>query len=210
MRNMILMMLPLCGLAALSAQSPEYSVGVGLIQALDGLKKVTHASTGLALEGAATMPIRDTASLGRLSLSANLMPGKQHGTAKSSLRSLQLSLDALLDTPLPSLRAVVGFSGNNYSVSNSGTETFRPETGIGMTGKYAPVDVWAVTDTRGLKLGIRLGLAYQWDRHLSGEFLFQSTELGGGTYETSGTTFVRTNDGPVNPSWFQFNLRYTF
>lgn len=220
-------MLLLCVAPGLRAQAPAIrpSVGVSGLLALDGLQKATHRSSGLAVDVAATLPLPGTRADGRLSLGFHDMPGSMHGTARTSLRNLQLAGDILLGTGKG--RVLLGLSANRYTAWNEGHETFAyipvviqtlptPKTEYNIV----PVDCWEVTSegARGVKLGLRLGYERTLADHWSLTALFQVTELSGGEFVPDASLSVpsgaqkysRVNRGPVNPSWLQVGVRYHF
>jgi len=210
------------------------SVDLSLVTGTDALTKVTHRSGlgGAALGAQATLDLPFEGLEGRLGLQGTLLPGRQHGSARTDLRHIQCSGDLVFATRFPGLKGILGLSANRYSVTNSGSETFEiRETVIPNllkpTVEYnkIPVSVWEVTteDAAGLKLGLRLGAEYRLTSHLSVQALFQVTELGGGESQLDpnlpSTTpanqkdalkFLRFNRGAVNPSWLQVGARWTF
>ena len=132
----------------------------------------------------------------RLQLAVGLMPGKESFGLKTSLTHFQLGADLLLDTSVTGLRGLAGLSLNSYSAQFSGTES----TDAGDVDHHFPFK-----DVKGIKFGLRLGLEYAFTPSLSGELVFQQTELAG---QSISDPLVRV--GGVNPAWLQFGVRYHF
>jgi hypothetical protein len=115
---------------------------------------------------------------------------------KTSLNLLQAHGDLLIETGRSSLHGLAGLSVNSYSMSRSGTESEDPQD----RDHHFPL-----RDVKGLKLGLRLGINYAFTRNLSGELLFQQTELSGKDLEDP---YVR--QGGINPAWIELDVRYHF
>ena len=87
---------------------------------------------------------------------------------------------------------------------------------VGGQPRPYPVSVFAMKDTQGLKLGVRVGMTYTLRQHLHAFIAVQVAEAAGGvvvspvknpdgTYSTG-----YTNHGSVNPSWLETSLRWCF
>lgn len=183
----------LLGLLALPLAAQSTSIGGGLIVALDGLKKATNNTTAFQLNAGYETKVPGTEIPTRATLTGAIMPGSEEDGLKTSLQMLMLSSDILIETPVQGLRGVAGLSASVWKQKLSGAEPTA-------TGKTFPME-----SVNGVKLGFRLGLEYAFTKNVSGEFLFQQTELSG---KNTTTTLVRR--AGVNPAWFQLGVRYTF
>lgn len=205
------------GVLAAQSPAPQFDLTGALLWSQNSLTKVTHDSLAYGVGGGLKVVLPKVDVPVKIGLAYYAMPGKESGTIRSSLALTQAYTDFYLDSKLPGWVFKFGLSANHYTVSNKGTEAWAPD-GNDPYGDYAPQSAWAVTDTHGLKLGYRLGTEYTWSRHWGAELLFQLTELSGGQEKTiqvsdgQGGTMpqVVANLGPVNPSWVQLGLRYTF
>ncbi len=188
----------LLGLLALpmAAQSTGFSAGGALILGLDSYKKAVNNSTGFLVNGAWDTTVYKAGIPARLSLGVGLMPGKESNGLKTSLSVIQIAGDILIDTEISGLRGVVGLSLNKYSATFSGEES----QSVFDSDHHFPFH-----DCDGIKGGIRLGLEYAFTKHISGEALFQATELAG---RQRNDTLIRK--GAINPGWIQFGARYKF
>jgi len=188
----------LLGLLALplAAQAPGFSAGGGFIVGLDSLKKATHNTLGFNLGADYSFRIPETEMDARVGLSLGLMPGSEQNGLKTSLTLFQAHGDMVIETTAKGLFAVAGLSLNTYSMSRSGTESQDPMD----RDHHFPV-----RDAKGLKLGLRLGIAYAFNARFSGELLVQQTELSGKDLQDP---FVR--QGGANPAWIELNARYHF
>lgn len=189
---------------ALTAATPVFDVTAGTSLALDGLKKVTHNSASYHLGGGMKWTAAATETPLRLGVTYQLMPGKDFGTVKSSLKAFQVHLDAYLATASPRYAFKFGVSANRFTVDNQGTESWIKD-GRNPSG-FSPEYVFALDDTKGVKLGLRFGVDIQLAKAWSAEVLFQATELGGGAVKPGN----KPNLGGVNPSWIQVGARYSF
>lgn len=198
----------------LGAQAPVRLEAFGaLTQGYDSMKKVTNATYGLAFGGGIVTTIPGSRMPLRSGFSYAAFPGAQHGSAKSSLRLAQFTVDAGFGPDDSRLKGFFGLSLNKWGVRNSGVETFAKDK----TNNWMPVDVFPVKDTRGLKVGLRLGAIYALTDHWNVDLTIQQVELAGasryakqlpdGSMETDPHLGMR---GTVNPAWVQFGARYTF
>lgn len=216
---------------ALAAQGPTFDVTAGGSLALDGLKKVTHSSTAYHLGGGMKWLFKATDTPLRLGFTYHDMPGSQFGPAdrplRSSLKAYQLHLDAYLASGSPRYAFKFGISANRYTLKNRGEETWGADPmlpPLEWLPGTVPIGTFAVEDARGVKLGLRLGVDFHFNRHWGGEILLQATELSGGKvkdltvkvpdelapYIGDTVTVKRPTGGPVNPSWIQVGVRYSF
>lgn len=183
--------------APLAAQDSSFSVNVGLISALDSLKKATNNSTALQLGADYHTKVWSTEVPARVGLTLASMPGKDWNGLKTSLTLLQLHGDLVLDGPGTAWHPVLGMSLNHYSMSRNGTENLLD-----------PLDKdhhFPVRDVKGMKIGLRLGLDYTVSRNVGLELMFQQTELAG-----KDLTDPMVRAGGINPAWLEFNVRYRF
>lgn len=198
----------------LGAQEPLKLEAFGAFtQGYDSLKKATYATYGLTAGGGIVTTIPGSKMPLRAGLALATFPGKQHGSAKSSLGLTQLTVDAGFGPDTSRLKGFFGLSLNKWTVKNAGTETYAKDK----TGNWAPVDVFAVKNTSGLKVGLRLGANYAVNTHWSVDITIQQTELAGasrtakvlpdGSLETDPNLGMR---GTINPAWIQFGARYIF
>ncbi len=211
MKNMIRMALVGLLVLPLAAKDGELSLGGSAILALDGLKKATNNSFGVSFTGGYETTFYKSDVPLRLSASLALMPGSEtsynlksgtltaSGSLKTSLTLLQASGDVLITTSNPALRGIAGLSISSYSLTTNGTEEIRPEFD-GYASAHHPVK-----DAKGLKVGLRFGLEYRFSDKLSGEVLFQQTELAG-----KQKFDAQTRVGGVNPAWLEVGVRYHF
>lgn len=180
----------------LTAQSPGLSVTGGLVLGNDSLKKATHNSTGLVLGADWGTHVWGTDVGARVGLLGASLPGTEKNQLKTSLTLLQAHGDLVITTGLPALTGIAGLSFNAYSMTKTGVESTDP----------ADVDHhFPIRDVKGLKLGLRLGLNLAFSKHLSGELMFQQTELAG-----KDLTDPQWRQGGINPSWFELDLRWHF
>jgi len=124
------------------------------------------------------------------------MPGKEINGLKTSLTLVQLTGDILIDTGTPKLKGVFGLSVNKYTakfVGDESTSTFD-------TDHHFPFH-----DCDGIKGGLRLGLEYVLASNVTGEVMFQTTELAG---RQRNDALIRK--GAINPAWLQLGARYKF
>lgn len=180
----------------LAAQSTPVSVQGALITGLDSYKKVVNNSTGFLVNVGWDTSITKSAVPARLSLGLGTMPGKEINGLKTSLTLIQLSGDLLIPTRIEHLRGIFGLSLNKYSAQKSGEES------------PSSLDVdhhFPFSDIKGVKGGLRLGAEYAFNRQVSGELLFQTTELSG---RQRADNLMRK--GGLNPAWIQCGVRYTF
>jgi hypothetical protein len=180
----------------LAAQSSGFSVGGGLIAGLDSYKKAVNSNTGFGVNAAFDTVVHGTDVPIRLQVGLDSMPGKATNGLKTSLTHVQLASDLLVDTGVSGLRGLAGLSLNSYSASFSGTES----TSASDASHHFPFK-----DVKGIKLGLRLGLEYAFDKAWSGEVVLQQTELAG---QDKSDPLVRV--GGVNPAWLQVGVRYRF
>ncbi|BDU77999.1 hypothetical protein [Mesoterricola sediminis] len=189
----------LTGLLALplaAAQPTGLSVGGGVILGLDSYKKAVNATTGFLVNVGWETQLLKSGVPARVSLAAATMPGKERNGLKTSLTLVQLTGDLLLETPSPRLRGIFGLSVNSYTAKFSGDES----PSIFDAEHHFPFH-----DCKGLKGGVRLGLEYVQNPHLSYEAILQVTELAG---RQRNDTLIR--QGAINPGWIQLGARYTF
>lgn len=207
MSNSLRSILLLASLASLAgaarAQDAPWALNAGAIGALDALKKVTGAGTGLALGLSRELRVQETAIPLRVSLNLHVLHGKAgEGELKTSLQSLQVAGDVLLETPLRGVRWVTGFSLNRYRVSNSGVPQQDP------SGSFRTY--WAATPDTGVKAGLRFGLHFRTSRRWSAELLYQVTELGRTPAEVASKLMPSAVKGPTNPAWLQVGMGLHF
>lgn len=207
--------LPLLALATvLGAQEPVRLEAFGAFtQGYDSMKKATYATYGLTVGGGIVTTIPDSKMPLRAGLAFATFPGKQHGSAKSSLGLTQFTVDAGFGPDASRLKGFFGLSLNKWSVKNTGTETYAKDA----TNNWRPVSVFAVKNTSGLKVGLRLGANYAVNEHWSVDLAVQQVELGGaskyakvlpdGSLDTDPNLGMR---GTINPAWVQLGARYTF
>lgn len=185
------------------AQETGFSVGGALIFGTNDLKKVTNNSLGLTVGAAYEGVISKVTVPYRVGLNIQYMPGKtDEYDLKTSLTSAQLAGDVFVQTPAEKLRFLTGLSFNKYTVKNTGS--IRDATG-------KLIATFPVDTDKGIKLGLRVGFEYQFATHLSGELLYQLTELGS-TPKVVGTEAKGSGlgKGGINPSWLQLGLRFRF
>lgn len=189
---------PLLGLLVLplAAQSTDISVNGGLIRGLDSLKKATNNRLAYTVGGDYHTHIWGTEVPARIGLSLASMPGKEKFGLKTSLTLIQAHGDVFVETPSPALRGFAGLSINKYSMSTAGTESSTPED----IDHHFPV-----RDVKGLKLGLRVGLAYAFTKNVSGDVMLQQTELAGKDLQDP---LIR--QGGINPAWLQLGVNYRF
>lgn len=184
----------------LGAQGSGYSLGGTLMVSNDsyvgGLSKVTHSNSGFGLNVGYNTKVYQTDVPVRISLAVNRFPGKAQNGLTTSLTQVQLAGDLLLATGFQRLRGIAGLSLNNYSASFSGVESQTPED----VEHHFPFK-----DTKGLKVGFKLGLEYDLAPNWRGEVAFQQTELAG---KKTSDPLVRV--GGLNPAWVQVGIRYDF
>ena len=180
----------------LAAQSPGFSLTGGVILANDSLKKATHNSTGFILAGDWGTQVWGTQVDARLGLLGASFPGMEKNQLKTSLTLLQAHGDLVITTGLPALTGLVGLSFNSYAMSRAGIESTTPKD----VDHHFPI-----RDAKGLKLGLRLGLNYAFSKQLSGELMFQQTELAG-----KDLSDPMLRQGGINPSWFELDVRWHF
>lgn len=194
----------------LAAQSTGISAGGAIINGLevsDSLKKVTNNATGISVNAAYDVMIPGSEVPARISLAYVNIPGKattystptSDGSLRTTLNIFQLSGDLLITSPVAGLRGIVGLSFNKFSLDQAGNED-KSAANAGNPSAHFPV-----VDASGVKMGFRAGLDYAFTKRISGEVLFQQTELSG---HQRGDTLVRR--GGLNPAWFQFGIRYHF
>lgn len=180
----------------LAAQSPGLSVTGGAVLANDSLKKVTHNSAGVVLGADWGTKVWGTDVDARVGLLGASLPGTEKLGLKTSLSLLQAHGDLVIATGLPTLHGLVGLSLNSYTMTTSGVESSDP----------ADIDHhFPLQDAKGLKLGLRLGFSLAFTKQLSGELMFQQTELAG---KDLSDPLLR--QGGINPSWFEVDLRWHF
>jgi len=180
----------------LAAQTTNFSAGGALILGLDSYKKAVNNATGFMFNGGWDTTVYKSGIPARLSLGVGLMPGKESNGLKTSLTLVQLSGDILIDTDIRDLRALVGLSLNQYTAKYAGAES--PST-------FDADHHFPFRDCKGIKGGLRLGLEYTFTKQITGEALFQMTELAG---RQRTDTLIRK--GGINPGWLQFGARYKF
>ena len=180
----------------LAAQSPGLSVTGGLVAANDALKKATNNSTGFVLGADWGAHVWGTDVAARVGLLGASFPGSEKNQLKTSLTLLQAHGDLVIPTGYPNLTGLAGLSANSYSLSRTGVESQIPED----VDHHFPI-----RDVKGLKLGVRLGLSLAFTKQLSGELMFQQTELAG-----KDLTDPLVRQGGINPSWFELDLRWHF
>ncbi len=170
---------------SLAAQETQktWTAGASLTSALDGLKEVTHNTTGFVVDfgynghlGNSTVPFR--ASLGY-----QYFPGSDHLGVKQSLTSFQLAGDIFIASAWTDLQFITGLSINKYRVKSE-------VAGLGSS----------TDNVKGPKFGARLGLEYRFTPAWSGQLLVQMTELGTDATNTTG----------INPSWIQAGAKFHF
>lgn len=210
---LVLSMLPLAGQAPVRTLTPD--VEALYVLPLDGLKKVTHSSFAYGAGLGVTLDFKDAPTM-RLGLNHLRMPGKDFGTIKSSLADTQFVADFYFLSGLKRWKAFGGLSLNHYTAKNSGTEqwqkvVYRKPSATTTTTLTVPLYVWSATDTKGIKMGLRLGVEYLIRPRWVATATLQATELQGGPgrkpWEPQPTM---PNNGVVNPSWVQFGMRYSF
>jgi len=180
----------------LVAQTSGFSVQGGAILGFDSLKKATNSATGLSLGADYGTRIWGTDMPARVGVSFAALPGKELNGLKTSLTLTQAHGDLVMGGTEGGVRLLLGLSLNAYQMSKSGTESSDP------------MDVdhhFPIRDASGLKLGLRLGLAYAINRSWSTELLFQQTELAG-----KDLTDPLRRQGAINPAWLELGLRYHF
>jgi len=174
----------------LAAQDKGFSVHGGLVAGTDSLAKVTNARTGFTAGVSYDGTIPGAQVTFRSGLTFGSFPGSAKDGLKTSLTLAQLSGDLIV--PFCSkAQGILGISLNNWSQSQSGTET-----------EHA---VFPVKDAKGLKFGLRVGVEYRLSDRFALEALLQQTELAG-----RDTDDTATRVGGVNPAWIQIGARYRF
>jgi hypothetical protein len=180
----------------LAAQSSGFSLTGGAVLGTESLKKATNNNTGLVLGADWGTKVWDTEVGARVGLLGASLPGTEKNGLKTSLTLLQAHGDLAIPTALSRLSGLVGLSLNSYSMTKAGVESSDP----------ADIDHhFPVRDAKGLKLGLRLGLNLAFSKQFSGELMFQQTELAG-----KDLTDPMLRQGPINPSWFELDLRWHF
>ncbi len=197
----------LAGLACLpqtlGAQERPWSGSVSILQGLDGLEKVTGSRQGISLGIAREQRVLASQVHTRLGLSILAFPGKaSSGGLTTSLRSLKLSGDVILATPIKSLSWITGLSFNRYWVANSGTPL------VDAKGIYQTY--WTAVPDSGLKLGLRMGFTYRLNARWAVEALYEVTELGRTPEKVATLVAPEAVKGPTNPSWLQVGVNLRF
>ena len=226
MRPIFLALLPtlLFSAASLKAQSP-LSVGINLVDGLDGLKAVTGKASGFTLDfgyqgliGSTGLPFR--ASLAYLAfpgsnsvdihdlLSDN---GSQSTTWKPvtktgvnrDLTDLQLACDVYMNTGVEHLSLVTGLSVNKWHTNNEWLNLGRAEDGTPHSNGPQ------------LKLGFRAGLAYEVSKNYTIQVRYQFAALGylfsiDDRPQANVTPGSLVADQRMNPSWIDFGVTYRF
>jgi hypothetical protein len=180
----------------LVAQTSGFSVQGGVILGFDSLKKATNSATGLTLGADYGTRIWGTDMPARVGLSFSALPGKELNGLKTSLTLTQAHGDLVMGGTEGGVHLLLGLSLNAYQMSRSGTESSDPMD----VDRHFPI-----RDASGLKLGLRLGLAYAINRSWSTELLFQQTELAG-----KDLTDPLRRQGAINPAWLELGFRYYF
>jgi hypothetical protein len=204
------------GLAAQQAPSDpiRFDVEGRLTWALSSLTKVTdrRMGEGLGIGVMLPTPFPKDQCLGiRLGLNANTFPGTMRQTAKTSLRNVQFTSDICFPSWWQGTSWFLGLSGNRYSATNSGTETYVKDPVN--RGYMLPIDTFMVRskDTKGVRAGFRCGFTARLSSHLDAVLTFQQTELTQRImepYDANGYTY--TESLPVNPAWIETAIRFTF
>lgn len=205
--------------AALTAQETpsapiRFDAEAHMTWALSSLTKVTDQRMGQGLGIGVTLPSPFSAaqcSGFRLGLAANRFPGKLRQTAQTSLKNVQFTADVLFPSWWKDTVWFLGISANRYSATNSGHETWVVDP-VGGYYMY-PVDTFSVRskDTKGVRGGLRFGFETRFSRHLSATLVFQQTELTQRITEpVDSDSGLYSESYPVNPSWIETGIRYTF
>lgn len=200
---------PVClGFAAVMLAAPvlqaeevgNAALGFGLTTATDSLRKVTHSTLGLNVNGSIDFNLGGTLKM-RPGFGITVLPGKDgvnydvNGTpvnSKTQLVNLQCTFDLVIPTGTNNAFSVItGLSINQWRYSGS-TKDGSPHP-FGLDGSRASDNV---------KLGLRLGLNYQVSQRWTAEALLQMVEFG------SKTSFQSEEN--VNPCWMHFGMKYRF
>jgi hypothetical protein len=188
-------LLTACLALPVAAQGTPFSLNGGFISALDSLKKATNNSVAFQVGADYHTKVVGTEVPARVGLTLADMPGREWNGLKTSLKLYQFHGDVILDGPTANWHPSLGFSLNRYGMSRSGLENVDN-----------PLDKdhhFPVRDTKGLKMGVRVGLEYTVSRRLGLEVMFQQTELAG-----KDMTDPLIRAGGINPAWFEFNVRF--
>ncbi len=180
----------------LAADPSAFSVGGGVILGLDSYKKVVNNNVGFMVNGAWETTLLRSGVPARVSLGVGFMPGKAYNGLKTDLTLVQVAGDILLETGSPKFRGIFGLSLNSYTAKFSGVES----QSIFDSEHHFPFH-----DCKGVKGGLRLGMEYNYSRHMTFEALFQVTELAG---RQRNDVLIRR--GADNPGWLQLGARYQF
>lgn len=170
------------GLVAQETQK-SWTAGASMTQALDGLKGVTHKTTGFIVDFGYNGHLGNTDVPFRASLGYQLFPGSDYEGLKQSLTSMQLAGDIFVASPWKNLQFITGLSLNKYQVK-------AELAGLG-----------SETETvKGIKFGARVGAEYKFSPAWSGQMMLQMTELGTNADGSRG----------FNPSWIQVGVKFHF
>lgn len=170
--------------SVLSAQEAKksWTAGASLTAALDGLKEVTHKTNGFVVDFGYNGNLGNTSVPFRASLGYQMFPGADNFGLKQSLTSVQLAGDLFIESGLKNLSFITGLTVNKYKAKAEGFGINETES------------------VKGVKLGARLGLEYQFNPAWSAQLMVQMTELGTNATATTG----------INPSWIQAGVKFHF
>lgn len=174
--------LALALLAGTSAFAQEQGGSIGAAYLGDYQNQTWGLGLDLAYTGkmeSADLPYR--LSLGYLKFLADIDPD-----TKSRLADLQVAADVFLTKPNSKLGAFVGLSANNWTVSSDASNA----------------------GSKGVKLGFRAGVEYNFSSSAAVTAMYQLTELGtDGQFKNKEAL---TGSRGINPSWIQVGVRFHF
>ena len=174
--------------AAAQDTKSSFHVGLNGTYAMDGLHNITNNYTGYSAEVGYTGHLANTTVPFRTTLSFEKFAGKVEDGFEQSLTGVQLAGDLIIHTGAAHLDIITGISINKWDLKTNPT----PEPLVPGVPDKDPA--------KGTKFGARLGLELNFNDHWAGSFMIQATELG---------TTRNANSG-VNPSWYQFGIKYHF
>lgn len=208
------------------AQSPApspFTVGVNLINGLNGVTSITDKTLGASIEVGYQGILGGTQIPYRASLTYVRFPGsdtmkvrhflqddpfvavvKQHSGVDTSLSDIQVAGDIYLPLPIPRLKLITGMSLNKWHANN-------PWLTLGRDSSQPPSSQDLHSNGPEIKFGFRAGLSYDLTDRITGVLRYQWSALGS-TYavDERSTPSVLQVDQSVNPSWIDLGITYRF
>jgi len=206
--------LALPGVMAHAADGPTLFVGGGLLGGLDSTKTVTHSTLGFSVTGGADFRVADGSYGFRPGVAVYFLPGSAQDGVKTSLTNFQVYGDIVFDSGIKNLSFTAGLSVQRWY--------YKTNADAGVVSPYQLDDKGFLNGT---KLGLRLGMEYQFTKNLSAELLFQQTDFGSKDGEAKGNTYSSSGNFPpptpaqegalingtnVTPAWIQLGIKYHF